>query len=104
MHIIIKHDIEEDTVDILEIYEGENDKTRAIECVIRDIEAIAGDRDFQIVVTNKRQIDVYEKCLLFGKSRMYRYTIDNYYKKVYNQVIKMIKKDPLPDYAESEIE
>lgn len=82
MKIVIKHDIDNDAMIILNVFTCDHSKTKAIESIMHDIV----HDDYQVIV-KKNEVFVYLKGLLYGKTLKYRYIIDDFFKMDYAKVL-----------------
>jgi hypothetical protein len=97
MKIIIKHDLLEDKIEIMNIFREEHEQSKALQSVMNDVSLIQGSRNFQVVVKHKNEIVVYEKGLIYGKTHVYRYIIDSCYKNEFKRVLAEIIDDAITD-------
>lgn len=97
MKVIIKHDLKDGTLTILNMH---SERTKCIEAIQQDIRNMQDQEEdeYKIMLVNRTEIHLYEKGIIYGKSLICRYVVDEYCKDIFKEVVKEIEGE----YIESE--
>lgn len=93
MKCIIRHDVANDEFTIIDVLATSrpSDRSHSLDAIMRDIAANKNDRDIQITIVNNIKVYVYERGKIYGKTLIYQYVIDSFYKKEFDKVLEEIE-------------
>lgn len=92
MKVIIKHNLLEDTLTILNIHTVRNKCIDSIMRDIRDMQTLEED-EYRVMIHDRNEIHLYQRGLIYGKTLIARYVVDEYHKDIFNGVVKELNEE-----------